>query len=492
MTASSDPAVSSEARRPRVSSLRIFVFLWAAQALVHQAFFQDWLEDGNLLGWLLTGLALYSFLRPESMTGFSLMLACSIAFNVGEWPYVVNHILVESVVNTVLLVALWWSFARDSRAGRVDPYEREENAFATFAPVLVGMLVIVYYCAFVAKLNSDFLDVEVSCVTKMYGDLLRRLPLLPTARWAKLTAIWATIAIEGAIPLLLTFRRTRLLAVAIGLPFHLMLGAIGHWTFSALVYSLYSVLLMGRLAPSCESWLGEAERRFGPDRLLRIRRVATAAVAGGVLSLIALDLAGLSRAGIGPLKIYRLPIILWGLWSLCLIGVYATAVVGTRRTEASDDLSPSRRRPPRWLYAAVVIVAVNGLSQYLGLKTQTSFTMYSNLRTEGAWNNHLFMPALRMTGYQDDLIEPLRSDHPHFQEMIDEDLMATAFEVRRFLGRNDDDLTLEYRRAGEVKTFERRNGVSSDSDLARPPGLLAAKLLYFRGISKGPRMGCHH
>ena len=50
--------------------------------------------------------------------------------------------------------------------------------------------------------------------------------------------------------------------------------------------------------------------------------------------------------------------------------------------------------PVWWLGPALIFV--NAVSPYIGLKTQNSFTMYSNLQTEnGRWNHALLLPELR-------------------------------------------------------------------------------------------------
>lgn len=50
-------------------------------------------------------------------------------------------------------------------------------------------------------------------------------------------------------------------------------------------------------------------------------------------------------------------------------------------------------------------------TRILGLRTQLSFSMFSNLRTEGGISNHLFMPRLLSLGiYPEDRVEILTTD----------------------------------------------------------------------------------
>src|SRR5262249_33568178 len=270
-------------------------------------------------------------------------------------------------VDATILAALAGAWLVDRRPGPDGGTAFRERVFDRFAPVLRAMTVAMYAFAFLAQLNYGFLDVRVSCVAAMYGDLLRRIPFAPDAEWAKGLAIWGTLAVEGSLPLLFAFRRTRGLGVLVGMPFHLMLGSIGHRTFSAIAYALYSLFVMDELVPQLVGWRDAAERRLGARALahgLRALRVAAVAVA---LALVAPSWAGLYPAGVGPFVVYRVAWVVWGLWSLALMAAYFPAALrllaGARSARAAAPLVPAFR----WLYAAFALVLLNGSAQYLGL-----------------------------------------------------------------------------------------------------------------------------
>ena len=55
--------------------------------------------------------------------------------------------------------------------------------------------------------------------------------------------------------------------------------------------------------------------------------------------------------------------------------------------------------------ATPLLVVLNGMCPYLGLKTDSSFAMFSNLRTEPGFANHLVMPhGPQPFGFQGDLV----------------------------------------------------------------------------------------
>jgi len=475
----------------RTSRLTIFAFLWACQALVHHEYYQQWLYLNDWAGYLVAILAVAVLLKPSSLPLFASMLVASVVYNVQLWPFVKNHILVESLLDLTMLAALAVAFAKERVNGQLD-YDARERLFDRFAPVLRAMVIVMYYFAFIAKLNSDFVNPQVSCVAAMYGDLLQRLAFITNADWAKETAIWATLVIEGAIPVLFTFRRTRLLAVVIGLPFHLMLGSIGHRTFSALAYGVYALFVMDGLASLVNDWGAWAERRFGRARLDRWRTVASAAVVAGVTGLIAVAKAGYYHAALGPFAAHRVAWIVWGLWSLAVGAAYLLAIWRIAHDPRSERAT-AEIAPVRWVHVMTLVAVLNGMSQYLGFKTETCFTMYSNLRTEAGVSNHLFLPPWRLANYQDDLVDVLETDHPELQEYVNRHDLITYFEFRRLTSTTDHDFRVRYRRNGEPeRVFERRDGVGSDAELMSPQPLVAAKLLYFRPVSKEVLAPCRH
>ncbi len=473
------------------SRFTVFSFLWACQALIHQEFYSQWLGANDWAGWLLTVLGLLVLVRPSSIGLFSALLAASIVYNVRKWPFVVNHILMESVIDLTLLVAIAASARLEGGFARLARFEAKERVYERFAPVLRTMMVVMYAFAILAKLNRDFFDPTVSCASVLYEDLVRRLPFLSTSTTARTFAIWGTLAIEAALPLLFAFRRTWKLALIIGLPFHLMLGAIGHRTFSGLAYALYSLFVMDQLVPLVDATRERIVARFGAERVSLALGLARVVAVGGTAVLIALSLAGLAREKIGPLAAYRVPWVVWGLWSLFVGGAMLAAARRLPDARPASALAPPARL--RWLYALVLLLVLNGIAPYVGLKTETCFTMYSNLRTEARRTNHLIVPVMRIAGYQDDLVEVLESDHPDLERYVGHQLGLTYFEFHRFTSSATGDFRVRYRRnGGEPQEFTKRDGAGSDPELSRPPPLLARKLLFFRPVSWETCVPCMH
>ncbi len=475
----------------RPTRLTVFAFLWACQALVHQDFYSDWQREHLPAGWILTAFVLGTLLRPSSLWMFAGMLISSVVYNVWKWPFVVNHILVESLINVTILTAIIRTLVSTDGSRRPVSDESREAIYDSFAPVVMVMLILVYYFAFVAKLNWDFINPDVSCVVVMYGDLLRRFPFLPEADQAGRVVIALTLIVEAAIPVLLTFRRTRHVGVLVGMPFHLVLGLVGHRTFSALAFALYGLICMRELVPLVAMIQSRVASRSSAGTLRWIRGAVSCGFVVSFALLVAAELMGQLRVGIGPLKIYRIPWLVWIAWSLVVGTLYAICTWRRYRHSHFPRMQSTYGRPGL-LWAAVSLVALNGMSQYLGLKTETCFTMYSNLRTEGGVNNHMFAPAWKLTSYQEDLVQIVSSTIPELQAYAHGSQLLTSFELRRMLSKTSGDFEVVFKHDGEVHQVYRLGDKAPQSDLLRPHPLWQAKLLRFRPVSTAKCAPCQH
>ena len=65
---------------------------------------------------------------------------------------------------------------------------------------------------------------------------------------------------------------------------------------------------------------------------------------------------------------------------------------------------------PKWMFIFPAVLILHGFTSYLGLRTAGNFSMFSNLRTEGARSNHLVLAdnPLKLWGYDEDAVRVLR------------------------------------------------------------------------------------
>ena len=132
-----------------------------------------------------------------------------------------------------------------------------------------------------------------------------------------------------------------------------------------------------------------------------------------------------------------------------------------------------------------LLTILNGTSPYLGLKTETAFAMYSNLRTEGERSNHLLVPrAVQLFDFQQNLVEIKDSSSGFLKNLAQRRLLLPFFEVRAFLNSHPN-TTLTYLRHAPP-------GAPPDDQLRQPIPWPLRKLLYFRPVALSGPQPCSH
>jgi len=483
-------------RRARAAAAKgrwsLFAGLWGWALLMHQATFDRW--QYSPLGWALCALAIGLVMAPGSLPLLAATVLLNTAYVFQCLPNTANHLVFEG------LVCMGWSLALGAhgarallrgegwrgvfRLGPTQPHPLERSRVP-----LAAALLLIYWLSVLHKLNYDFVDPSTSCAAYMYRRVALALPFMPRAPWAEQASIWGTLLMEAALPVLLLWRRTWQLGLVAALSFHLMLAfdpTPGIYSFTGRVLALFVLVLPDAFVETALDRLEALVARVGRLALLGAR-------SAGLLLLVSLLAYGATRHdrwAFQPTFVFFL------VWASLVIAGYLVTLFTLPEAPAEPDAAPqpSRARPPSpaWLWVIPGLVLLNGLNPYLGLRTQLSFSMFSNLRTEGGISNHLFMPRLLSLGdYQEDLVEILTTDDPELAEFPQRQLLLPYFEFRRLVS-GLDDVSVTYLRGGERYTFECEGGQCNDAELARPLSGLVARLLYFRPVDKGPRMLCRH
>jgi hypothetical protein len=437
-------------------TLTLFSCFWAASTLFHIASYGDW-QDNQLL--MLA--ALWALVQPRSTVALALLAAVQIGTTVVQSPTIPNHQLFAALVNLTLLGAIA-VFVMKGRRIDID----RGQLLATIAPPIRISLLVLYFFAFFHKLNTDWFDPAVSCGTYLYTGLRTRLTFLPESVAAHHSVIWLSLGLEALIPLLLLSRRTRSAGILIGIIFHGLLALHPNhsfYNFSSMLIALFALFatpVIDRLGPAAES------------------RIQTAAAwfAGVFVCCYLLTLSGLT-----PTPTPRYPfswLFLIACTSLVAGFVWLLRAEGAR----ADHRGLLRLRHPV-LAALPIVVFVNGLTPYLGLKTEDTWAMFSNLRTEGGISNHLVMPpGLQAFDYQDDLILITRSSDEFLHTTGRRRQFLPYFELRRF-----PDAQIEYRRGDVRHAYDR----IADDPTFSPLSVVQAKLLRFRPVTV-PKQLCFH
>lgn len=69
-----------------------------------------------------------------------------------------------------------------------------------------------------------------------------------------------------------------------------------------------------------------------------------------------------------------------------------------------------------WGLVMLLFTFLNGAAPYLGLKTQSTWTMFSNLQVEGGRSNHFFIPCWQPFSFLRDVVVVLDSDLPAIRD----------------------------------------------------------------------------
>jgi hypothetical protein len=360
-----------------------------------------------------------------------------------QFPDVANHVNIEIVCSLLLIVAIAYSLAHRDR------YPTDDDCFELVRPVLQGTMIAVYVMAGFAKLNTDFLNPSVSCVGDMMRDLgkvaAKRVPMVhlpagllliagvgllaaalvttrgpgravrPAVRAGAFGLIVApgllTLGLAPGAPakaaalgilvmaclvifwefaggMLLTVPRFQGALLAFSWTMHATLSFIGFVHFGALAFAMLFTFVPAPYMDLMTSGL----------RLPVLNRTIPRAYVFFAINAL---------AGIVSAFNEKLPAaVLFNLSTMVMLWPVLRALAAQAPHPTWPGIGLGNRRTPRWLYAFPALLVLHGLTGYLGLRTAGNFTMFSNLRTEGAQSNHLVLAGnpLKVWGYQEDVV----------------------------------------------------------------------------------------
>lgn len=537
-----------------------FAFVWAVTTLVHQLAFTFWAESWP--GWVLVFAAMAVIHRPTCALRFAIMVVASLTHWWEKMPFVPNHILYEAMLHLIILLPLIGFFTvgpgrKHLRNTAVDwaknvpllfiaiaakmgyfllplqppltgilgalttifllvalwrflstPAEIAdgEEVFRRTAPVLRVAVLVMYMWAGTQKLNWDYFDPEVSCAALLHKGIAEYFHgLVPTAPWTMMAASVGSLVFEFGIPLLLFSKRTRYIGFVAALGFHMwlsMYAAAGVFSFSVLILGVLILFLpvewgqrMQNLWDAQARWLGGGDMAKGK---IRGHRIVIGVFFATLITQAAFFL------GVGQNydtfwivnRIAFFVFFAWGLWigSSYLIG-------GWKEKWACDPFA--NRTVPTIAWVGLIPILLNGVWPWIGGRTQTSFSMYSNLRSEGA-GNHLFLKRVDLLGLQSDMVEVLTSK-PDILAPPEKprDIQQFAnlgfrympwFEFHRLVSQREGDFEVTYSRNGKELSLDRKDGeIHGDPEAFTAIPLWQRKLIWFRRLETldGP-MCCTH
>ena len=477
----SSPASSSPAA--------LFALLYAVAILLHIAWPGVFLPLPPPFAppplWLLGSLVLAAVAvihRPTSvgrLVGLAFVQLLDVAYFL---PVVPNHWLLTGIVSLAILGAAAAGALRDGRAGL-----QLGALYQTLTPPVRLSAAIFYFFTFFHKLNTDFLNPDVSCAVRFFEQTLSPFPALAALPGVGLAVIWATLAAELFLAVGLAVPRWRYAACLLGAGFHLLLALDAPHVFYNFSAVMFAVLWVCLPASRAARFARKPGGRFGRFHFL-----------GGYALIVGLVWGFPAQAGwVGAFGFSGL----WlafaltllsraGLLERCNMLRSAYALIRTTRPRptlpAPIASAPSRRRYAGVLLLLPALVVLNGLSPYLGLKTRTAWQMYSNLNLSAEYSNHFIIPlSLDIGGFLADSAHIVVTSDPALRSAYGQPgRRITWFELRRYVAHHPD-IQLAYTRPGwPPKAF---GPAEEDAALNAPGWGVLEKLLIFQPL--GPEAG---
>lgn len=491
MNSISQAEVVESSERTAVQSARfdwfeIFSFMWAVALLAHMG------KGGHFASskphvMLLTAGSVLLLLHPGSLALFTAVLVVQLVGIVIDLPLVTNHWYFMTLSHVAMLLCMVGLAI--AQHGRVD----RQAFFRAYRPALAASLILLYVLVTVCKINTDFFDPAKSAAAGMYGWLTNKLPVLADTRTGRLFVIWCTLLIEGGIPLLLIFPATRVAGLLVGWAFHFVLGFNGFSDFSALMLACYVAFLPNDFPARLRAVVDE-DPRIGATWMV-IQRAFQHPVAPYLLIGLALAPSVLGMLQVVPFELLRRVTILgsrllWMISAVIVLWFYLAAIRRPKPETAPKPVEPASDRLARVLaWSGPLLILANGLTPYVGLKTDSAFTMFSNLQTEGENWNHLFLPkAMRVFPFQNDLVEVIDSSDPHLRSASREGTRWIYFEFQDYMSRRPD-ASVIYVYRGERREVPR---VAEDPILSKPVNPVLRKLFFFRSVVPPERNVLRH
>lgn len=394
--------------------LTVFAPMWAVAMLFSLADNPSTFigRDGAVLflvEWAAVFAAVALIIRPRLTWLLGVLAAALVMRYALLVPVASNNKTITLFMNVGILLVL-------AQAALSHAEPRRDVVYARLRVIARGLLAVMYFYGIFHKINTDFLDPGVSCAVMLYVPLAKPFGLDGNL-YGRYLAIYATFIIEAIAIAALYWRRWFAVGLILALVFHYIIPISAYsWymDFSCLVFALYTLTMPP-----------EAQRDFyssvaGPLRRLRDWFGHAALPLAGGLLVAAAAISALIVASDYPERPLRMFyhstfIMMWAMF-----GAVAAVLMTRAALEHLPYRGPVHAQQPLWLHAIPLALFVACTSPYVGLKTESSINMFSNLHTEGGETNHLLFPRPPyLFGYQDDVVEILDSSHPYLKHLAE-------------------------------------------------------------------------
>lgn len=472
--------------RIAADGLTAFAPVWAAAAIFSLAGDRAMLlfRDGALLGlisWVAISIALLLIWRPR-LTPLLVLLAGVMATRYAiAMPVAGNNKMIAAFMNAGILLICAHAALRYSDSQRM-----REDIYENMRVVARALLATMYFYGIFHKINTDFLDPRVSCAVALYMPLADGFGLQNNLA-GKYLAIWSTFIVEAIAIVSLYWKRWFAVGLLLALIFHFVIPiSVYSWymDFSSLVLALYILSVPREVSEQfydrCARLFRQLRERFGTLG----QALPFGVVIGGAVVLVAVLSVFSRQAHVAPSHAYQsVWVLMWVVYGG--VTMLLLADVAIHHLPWRGTVGPRR---PLWLYAVPATLFVICTAPYVGLRTEASIAMFSNLHTEAGMSNHLLIKEpLALFPYQSDIAMIKASSDPDLQHFADRNQGLVMFTLKERLRKKPD----------QWVTYE-LNGVRYEKATAQSlsafthASFLERKLLIFKPVDFARPKVCTH
>lgn len=431
------------------------------------------------LSWAIVLLSLVLLLYPRR-TGILLALVVVSLLLYGlRLPVASNNKTITAVMNLGILLSAASLYVKAASIAAID----RVALYGQIRVVARALLAIMYFYGIFHKINTDFLNPSVSCAVGLYVPLARPFGLEDNL-FGRYLAIYATFVIEAIAIIALYWKRYFAIGFILALVFHYVIPISAYsWymDFSSLVFALYVLSIP---VPASRSLYGISLAAANGLRA-QFGRVGTlfpaaALMVFAIAVVLLLALAHPERSF--DMAVHSVWILVWSV-----VGGVAMIVLTYVALQNLPCDNVSAPRPPAWVYFVPGLFFLSCLSPYVGLKTESSINMFSNLHTEAGQTNHLLFPMPPyLFNYQNEVVKIVDSSEPHLVRQAQAGKYHVLHEIKKQLRWNPE-AWVTYVKDGE--TVSRATAATLAHEM---PNILERKLLIFKLVDFSRPKVCSH
>ena len=469
--------------RVAVDGLVAFSPVWAAAAIFSLAGDRNMLlfRDGMLLGaitWCAVAVALLLVWRPRWTQLLGLLAAVMLTRYMIAMPVAGNNKMITAFMNAGILIIGVHALLRYQTIADI-----RDHMYEHMRVVARALLAVMYFYGIFHKINTDFLDPSVSCAVGLYTPLARPFGLEDNL-FGRYLAIYVTFVIEAIAIVSLYWKRYFAVGFILALVFHYVIPISAYsWymDFSSLVFALYVLSIP---APASEALYRILLGAANPLRVT-FGRIGILVPGGAVLLFTVTVVMLLHYAyprGSFDMMVHSVWILIWA--AVGGVAMIVLAYVALQNLPCQNVSAPRR---PLWVYLVPGMFFLSCLSPYVGLKTESSINMFSNLHTEGGQTNHLlFTKPPYLFSYQNEVVKIVDSSEPYLVRQSRAGNYHILLDLKRRLRWNPE-AWVTYVKDGETVT--RAKAATFGDDM---PNVLERKFLVFKLVDFSRPKVCTH